>query len=58
MDYYGEMTVWNSLSGEKLADFTLSSWSVDHLRFMHDGALMVLSARDGTIRLWGVPSDE
>jgi WD40 repeat protein len=58
IDYYGEMTVWNSLSGEKLADFTLSSWSVDHMRFIHDGALMVLSARDGTIRLWGVPSDE
>jgi WD40 repeat protein len=57
IDYYGEMTAWNSLSEEKLADFTLSSWGVDHMRFIHDGALMVLSASDGTIRLWGVASD-
>jgi|GEM_PF-5307181 len=58
IDYYGEMTAWDATNMSELSTFQVSSWHIDQIDFIQNGKITVLSAADGTIRLWGVPESE
>jgi WD40 repeat protein len=57
IQYFGSMTAWN-LNGESIATFDFAPWPVRDILFMDEGRLMVMPGSDGTIRLWGVPSED
>jgi WD40 repeat protein len=46
--------IWDVESGNELAVREISAIFTD-ITFLPDGAMLVTTANDGTIRLWGVP---
>lgn len=56
-DYFGHLTAWNADSEEELATFEVTPWGIEQIEFIQDGTVMVIYADDGTLRLWGIPSN-
>jgi WD40 repeat protein len=49
--------LWSIHSGRKLAELNEHTETIHDLDFNEDGTVLASSSFDGTIRLWGVPSD-
>jgi WD40 repeat protein len=55
---HGEVTVWNSVTGELLATLTGHTGFVHSIAFSPDGQRLATASADATIRIWEVATGE
>lgn len=51
------VTIWDLEKGELVHDTPFLATILTDLAFSPDGSLLALSALDGTVRLWGIPTE-
>jgi WD40 repeat protein len=51
-DLAGNITLWNAADGKKIRALSGHTRAVHRLRFSPDGARLVSSSEDGTLRIW------
>ena len=50
-----DIQFWQAEDGVSLAKLEGHTWYIENVAFSPDGANLISTSRDGTIRLWGVP---
>ncbi|MBC8171335.1 MAG: WD40 repeat domain-containing protein [Anaerolineae bacterium] len=53
--YFGELIIWDIISGREIITFDKFTWGIQNIFFSPDNSYMLINVRDGTYRLWGVP---